>query len=196
MMIGSSSTTTEVFTDYTPLNDMGCLNWTIYLIQGCMALMYASFVLWQDECDECGEPFDPTYEAYLIHVEPVHLTTTVMDNYITNYDLIVENNVQNMLNQRFKKPNPMKFFPSMLHNNPVTRHVQINRTLNKFVIALDVHIEGKTWYDTLDDVYWGIGTGDPSPKLSWLRYIRWRRYFLHLKLSGITMTEPDSELIQ
>jgi hypothetical protein len=148
------------------------------------------------QCDECGGPFDPTFEAYLIHVEPVHLTTTMMDNYITNYDLIVENNVKNMLNRSFKKPNPMKFFPSMLHNDPVTRRLQINRALNKFVILLDVHIEGKTWYDTLDNVYWGIGTGDPSPKLSWLRFIRWRRYFLHLKLSGITTTEPDPEMIQ
>ncbi len=45
--------------------------------------------------------------------------------------------------------------------------------------------------------YWGVGTGEPSPKLSKdLRYVRWRRYFLHLKLSGITMTAPDSEQIK
>ncbi len=31
---------------------------------------------------------------------------------------------------------------------------------------MDVHIEGKTWYDSLDYVYWGVGTGKPSPKLS------------------------------
>ncbi len=114
-----------------------------------------------------------------------------MDNYVTNYELVVDNNIQNMLNHRFKKPNPMKFFPSLLHSNAATRNLQINRALNKFVIALDVQIEGKIWYDTLDNVYWGIGTGEPSPTLSWLRYIRWRRYFLHLKLSGITNTQPD-----
>jgi hypothetical protein len=54
----------------------------------------------------------------------------------------------------------------------------------------------KTWYDTLDNVYWGVGTGEPSPKLSWLRYIRWQRYFLHLKLSGITRTPADMEPIK
>ena len=148
------------------------------------------------QCDECGGPFDPTYEAYLIHIEPVHLTTTMMDNYVTNYDLIVEMNVTNMLNHKFKKPNPMKFFPPLLHANPTARRLQINRALNKFVIAMDVQIEGKTWYDTLDNVYWGIGTGEPSPTLSWLRYLRWRRYFLHLKLSGITRTQPDQEPIK
>jgi hypothetical protein len=153
-------------------------------------------VLARQQCDECGGPFDPTYEAYLIHVEPVYLTTTMMDNYVRNYKLVVASNLRNMLDHKFRKPNPMKFFPSLLYSDNATRKLQINRALNIFVIALDVQIEGKTWYDTLDNVYWGIGTGEPSPTLSWMRYLRWLRYFLHLKLSGITRTQPDQEEIQ
>jgi hypothetical protein len=148
------------------------------------------------QCDECGGPFDPSYEGYLINVEPVLLTTDMMYNYVHNYDHIVELNGNNILHQRFKKPNPLKFFPSALHQNSAMRKQQINRALNKFVIVMDVHIEAKTWYDTLDNVYWGVGTGEPSPKLSWLRYIRWQRYFLHLKLSGITRTPVDMEPIK
>ncbi len=60
----------------------------------------------------------------------------------------------------------------MLDFNLETRKQQINRALNKFVIVLDVAIEAKTWYDTLDNVYWGVGTGEPTPKLVWLRYVR------------------------
>ncbi len=147
------------------------------------------------QCSECGGPFDPSYEAYLINVEPVRLTTMMMDNYVTNYGLIVETSMQNFLTQKLRKLTPIRFFPTMLDFNLERRKQQINRALNKFVIALDVSIEGKTWYDTLNNVYWGIGTGDPTPKLVWLRYLRWRRYFLHLKLSGITMTKPDTEPI-
>jgi hypothetical protein len=82
----------------------------------------------------------------------------MMDNYVINYDLIVdydlidEANGNNLLHQRFKKPNPIRFFPSMLHSNLATRRRQINRALNTFVIVMDVHIEGKTWYDSLDNV--------------------------------------------
>ncbi len=56
-----------------------------------------------------------------------------------------------------------------------------------------MHIEAKTWYDSLDNIYWGIATDEPSPKLSWIRFIRWRRYFLHLVLSGICFTPDDDE---
>jgi hypothetical protein len=69
------------------------------------------------------------------------------------------------MNKQFKHPNPMMFFPPALHSEERKRKKQINTALNKFVIVLDVHIEGKTWYDTLDNVYWGIGTGEPSSKL-------------------------------
>jgi hypothetical protein len=148
------------------------------------------------QCSDCGGPFDPSYEAYLINVEPVRLTTMMMDNYVTNYGVIVETSLLNLLTTKFRKLNPIRFFSTMLDFNLDRRKQQINRALNKFVIALDVAIEGKTWYDTLDNIYWGIGTGDPTPKLVWLRYLRWRRYFLHLKLSGITRTMPDTESIQ
>jgi hypothetical protein len=148
------------------------------------------------QCTDCGGPFDPSYEGYLFHVEPTLLATSMMENYIVNCDLVVQYNENNILHQKFKKPNPMMFVPTWLDSNPEKRKAQINRALNKFVIVVDIHIEARTWYDTLDNVYWGIGTGDPTPKLSWLRYLRWRRYFLHLKLSGITRTPEDNEPIK
>jgi hypothetical protein len=84
------------------------------------------------------------------------------------------------------------FFPHML--NPVSkedRKHEINRALNTFVIRLEVHIEALSWYETLYNVYWGIGNGEPSPKLSCLRFLRWRRYYLHLLLSGISFAPPN-----
>jgi hypothetical protein len=120
----------------------------------------------------------------------------MMENYIVNCDLVVQYHENNILHQKFKKPNPMMFVPTWLDSNPEKRKAQINRALNKFVIVMDIHIKARTWYETLDNVYWGVGTGDPTPKLSWLRYLRWRRYFLHLKLSGITRTPEDNEPIK
>jgi hypothetical protein len=83
------------------------------------------------------------------------------------------------------------FFPSVLDPDDEKRKREVNRALNKFVIRLEIHIEALSWYDTLDNVQWGIGTGEPTPKLPWLRYLRWRRYYLHLLLSGIAFTPPD-----
>ena len=153
-------------------------------------------LLARQKCDECGGLFDLTYEDYLIQVEPVYLTQIMTEYYVISNNSIIESNGFNLMNKNFKQPNPMMFFPPALHSEKRKRKQQINTALNKFVIVLEMHIEGKTWYDTLDNVYWGIGTGEPSPKLSWLRYIRWRRYFLHLKLSGITQTAPDLDEIK
>jgi hypothetical protein len=49
------------------------------------------------QCSDCGGPFDPSYEAYLINVEPISLTTMMMDHYVTNYDVVVETTVNNIL---------------------------------------------------------------------------------------------------
>jgi hypothetical protein len=88
------------------------------------------------------------------------------------------------------------FFPHMLCPISVEKRQQeMNRALNKFVIRLEVHIETLTWYDTLDNVYWGIGNGEPTPKLSWLRFLRWRSYYLHLLLSGISFAPSNDPLI-
>jgi hypothetical protein len=129
----------------------------------------------------------------MLEIEKERLQTSMMDYYILNLEFIINNHLDNLLNTRISKPNPMMYFPAMLNSTSIEmRRNEINRALNKFVIRLDVHIEAKTWYDSLDNVYWGIGTDEPSPKLSWLRYIRWRRYFMHLMLSGISFT-PDDE---
>jgi hypothetical protein len=146
----------------------------------------------RQKCDECGYLFDLSYEDYLLQIEPVTLSTTMIDIFIVNVRSITDLHIDNMLAGKLTKPNPVMFFPSKLSANLQMRKRQLNRALLTFVIRLEIHIESKTWYDTLDNVYWGIGNAEPSPKLSWLRYIRWRQYFLHLKLSGITRTPPDT----
>jgi len=128
----------------------------------------------------------------MIHIETLNTKVEMMDHYIFHLGEVVESNVDNLLQCKLTLPNPLMFFPSML--NPVNKEQrlhEINRALNKFVIRLEVHIEALSWYDTLDNVYWGIGNGEPTPKLSWLRYLRWRRYFLHLLLSGIQFSPPN-----
>jgi hypothetical protein len=145
-------------------------------------------------CSDCGSRFDPTYENYMLEVEKVNLQTAMMDNYVQNLDFVLDRHLDNLLNMNISKQNPLMFFPAKLHRTcKETRRSEINKALNKFVIRLDVHIEAKTWYDSLDNVYWGVATDEPSPKLSWLRFIRWRRYFLHLVLSGICFTPADAD---
>jgi hypothetical protein len=143
-------------------------------------------------CSDCGSRFDPTYENYMLEVEKDNLQTSMMDNYVQNLDFVLNQHLDNLLKMNISKQNPMMFFPAMLHPTcKETRKSEINKALNKFVIRLEIHIEAKTWYDSLDNIYWGIATDEPSPKLSWLRFIRWRRYFLHLVLSGICFTPND-----
>ncbi len=53
--------------------------------------------------------------------------------------------IDNLLNVTLTKPNPIMFFPAVLHpSNLVMRKGEINRALNRFVIRLEVHIEAKT----------------------------------------------------
>ena len=59
------------------------------------------------------------------------------------------------------------------------------------MIRLEVLIEALSWYDTLDNVHWGIGNGEPTPKISWLRFLRWKTYYVHLLLSGISFAPQD-----
>jgi hypothetical protein len=126
-------------------------------------------------CSECERSFEPNYENYMVHIETLTTKMEMMDHYILHLGEVVESHVDNLLQCKLTLPNPLMFFPCML--NPVNkekRKYEINRALNKFVIRLEVHIEALSWYDTLDNVYWGIGNGEPTPKLSWLRYLRWR----------------------
>ena len=143
-------------------------------------------------CSDCGNRFDPTYENYMLEVEKCNLITAMRDNYVLILDFVLNRHLDNLLKGNISKENPLMYFPSM--PDPTckeNRKSEINRALNKFVIRLDVHIEAKTWYDSLDNIYRGIATDEPSPKISWLRFIRWRRYFLHLVLSGICFTPDD-----
>ncbi len=120
----------------------------------------------------------------------------MMDHYLIHLGEVVASHVENLLQLKLTLPNPVMFFPHMLCPISVEKRQQeMNRALNKFVIRLEVHIEALTWYDTLDNVYWGIGNGEPTPKLSWLRFLRWRRYYLHLLLSGISFAPSNDPLI-
>ncbi len=128
----------------------------------------------------------------MLHIETMNMKVEMMDHYLVHLNEVVESHVENLLQLKLTLPNPVMFFPHML--NPISkeeRKHEINRALNKFVIRLEVHIEALSWYDTLDNVYWGIGNGEPSPKLSWLRFLRWRRYYLHLLLSGISFAPQN-----
>ncbi len=105
-------------------------------------------------CSECGSMFEASYENYMLKIEKEHLEMTMADNFIFNEALIVNRHLDNLLNLTLTKPNPIIiFFPAMLHpSNIDTRKLEINRALNKFVIRLSVHIEAKTWYDSLNNV--------------------------------------------
>jgi hypothetical protein len=143
-------------------------------------------------CSQCGDSFEATYENYMIHIETTKLKVDMMDHYLVHLDAVVASHVDNLIQRKITSPNPFMFFPAML--NPVCkekRKREINTALNKFVIRMEVHIEALSWYDALDNVHWGIGNGEPTPKLSWLRFLRWRRYYLHLLLSGISFAPPN-----
>jgi hypothetical protein len=143
-------------------------------------------------CSQCGSSFEATYENYMLHIETMNMKVEMMDHYLVHLNEVVEFHVDHLLHLKLTLPNPIMFFPHML--NPISkekRKHEVNRALNRFVIRLEVHIEALSWYDTLDNVYWGIGNGEPSPKLSWLRFLRWRRYYLHLLLSGISFAPPN-----
>ena len=134
--------------------------------------------------------FDPSYQNYLLRVENDYLTTTMFDNLLINMDLLVDANIDKM-QRRFNKSNPIMFFPPVLSANEEQRKKQIHRALYTYVVRLDIQIKSKTMYDSLDNIHWGIGTGDPSPKLPWLRWLRWRTYFIHMKLAGINAMRPE-----
>jgi hypothetical protein len=143
-------------------------------------------------CSVYERTFEPNYENYMIHFETLTTKMEMMDHYLIHLGEVVESHVENLFQCKLTLPNPVMFFPHILDPvNEQKRKQEINRALNKFVIRLEVHIEALSWYDTLDNVYWGIGNGEPTPKLSWLRYLRWRRYFLHLLLSGIQFSPTN-----
>jgi hypothetical protein len=124
-------------------------------------------------------------------IENSKMKMEMMDHYLIHLDAVVDSHVENLIQCKLTLPNPVMFFPTMLNPVNVKRKQEVNRALNKFVIRLEIHIEALSWYDTLDNVQWGIGTGEPTPKITWLRFLRWRRYYLHLLLSGIAFTPQD-----
>ena len=141
-----------------------------------------------------SDEFIPSFENYLVHVEPKVFARAMKDNYWLSVQTISEQNLKffncDHSQRNFRKPNPTMFIPPMLSIDAETRKRQIHRALNKFISRLDWHIQCKTEYDTFDNVHWGIASGDPHPKPVWLRYVRWKRYFIHLKLSGINQLSP------
>jgi hypothetical protein len=143
------------------------------------------------QCLDCRQGFHLDYENYMINIETSNMQMEMMDHYLIHLDAVVESHVENLIQSKLTSPNPVMFFPSMLNPDNEKRKREVNRALNKFVIRLEIHIEALSWYDTLDNVQWGIGTCEPTPKLPWLRYLRWRRYYLHLLLSGIASTPQD-----
>ena len=147
-----------------------------------------------------GDEFDPNYENYLALIEPKVYERAMRENYTinVNYEKMRHLKFFNCSHseRNFRKPNPIMFFPPVLSLDGATRSKQIHKALNKFIVRLEWHIECSTKYDTLDNVHWGIVSGEPHPKPAWMRYIRWRRYFIHLKLSGINHLSPKYDLTQ
>jgi hypothetical protein len=45
-----------------------------------------------------------------------------------------------------------------------------------------------------DNIYWGVFIPNPTPKRSWLRWIRWRTYYNHLTFSNTENGTVTSEL--
>ncbi len=87
--------------------------------------------------------FDPSYQNYLIQVEKDYLAKIQFDNFLVSIDLLVNGHLDNLLLRRFKKPNPVMFFPSALSTDGAERKKQMHCALYKYVIRLDMHITDK-----------------------------------------------------
>jgi hypothetical protein len=75
------------------------------------------------------------------------------------------------------------------------RSRQINRALNTFIIRLDTLIANKIIDDVSDNVFWGTISLNPSPKKAWLRWLRWKKYYLNLTVTNIRHDRVTTELV-
>jgi hypothetical protein len=133
---------------------------------------------------------------YLQAIEPAYLTAKLEEARINYTKTTVEQHLPTPAKVILAAPCVLMFFqecyPFSLDSQNRSR--QINRALNTFIVRLDTLIDNKTIDEVTDNVFWGTTTINPSPKKAWLRWLRWKKYYLNLTVTNVRHDRVTTEL--
>jgi hypothetical protein len=156
---------------------------------------------WHIQDNLSTTPFEEmTYNSfhhYLQAIEPAYLIVK-MDEAKTKYTrTTVEQHLPTSEKVILAAPSALMFFQECypFSLDPQLRSRQVNRALNTFIVRLEVLIDNKTLDEVTDNVFWGTITLNPSPKKAWLRWLRWKKYYLNLTVTNIRHDRVTTELV-
>jgi hypothetical protein len=137
-----------------------------------------------------------SFYKYLQAIEPAYLQVKCEEARVKYTLTTIEQHLPTPKKVVLAAPSPLMFFNECypLSLDPATRSYQINRALNTFIVRLDTLIDNKTIDDVTDNVFWGTMSMNPSPKKAWLRWLRWKKYYINLTVTNARHARVTTEL--